>query len=86
MRLHMIVAQYKESYPGELMPNVVDVWDEFVMDDNPDGYRKELKRHEALVGTEYSGVRELVVTLPDEVVTDLFAVPELPTLWRQVNR
>jgi hypothetical protein len=72
--VRLIIAQYKQSYPHELMPNVVDAWDEYTMDSNPEGYQEALDKHRAKEGDdyEYGGVRELIVELPQSAVTKLF--------------
>lgn len=76
MKIHMIVVQYNQRYPGEYMPNVVDVWDEYTMDENPDGYLESLRKHEAMVPKDYEAVRELIVHVPDDAITSLFDIPE----------
>lgn len=85
MEIRLIIAQYPQQYDGQYMPNVVDAWDEYAMDGNEEGYAEALAKHQAKLGIDYEAVRELTVTVPDQVVTDLFVVPELPTLWKQVD-
>jgi hypothetical protein len=85
MRIRLIVAQYKCHYPGEFMPNVVDAWDEYVLEDNDRGYQEALAKHEAMVPNGYEWVRELDVTVPDDVIEGLADVPQLTTLWKQVS-
>lgn len=76
MKIRMIVAQYPERYAGEYMPNIVDAWDEYVMDDNPEGFNDALKKHEALVASgDYEAVRVLDVEVPDSAVLGLFQIP-----------
>lgn len=76
MRIKIIIAQYPQSYPGQYMPNVVDAWDEFTLEDNWEGFETSLKKHEALAldGT-YEGVRVLDVIVPDASVLALFQTP-----------
>ena len=45
MRIHLIVAQYPQQYDGQYMPNVVDAWDEFVLEDNYEGFVDSLNEH-----------------------------------------
>lgn len=72
MNIRLIIAQYPQSYPGQLMPSVVDAWDEFALEDNWAGYKEALAKHKAGVPRDYTAVRELVVHVPDEAVTSLF--------------
>lgn len=83
MRIRLIVAQYKEMYEGELMPNIVDAWDEYALEDNGVGYDEALAKHKAREGADYEWVRELDVTVPDDVIDSLAAVPMVSTIWKQ---
>lgn len=59
MKVHILYAQRKESYPGEYAPEAIAVIDEVGMSDNPD-YMAEQK--EAAIKTaEFESV--VVVTL-----------------------
>jgi hypothetical protein len=75
MKINLIVAQYKQAYDGQYMPNVVDAWDEYVMEDNHKGFYDSLCEHEARVNKDYDWVRVLVVEVPDDVVTNLATPP-----------
>jgi hypothetical protein len=86
MRITLIIGQYKQNYPGQLMPNVLDAWDEFAMDENNEGFQESLKKFEGWVPKELDAVRTLDVIIPDDVVLDLFVTPIRPTLWKQVDR
>lgn len=83
-RIRLIIAQWKCSYPGELMPNVVDAWDDYVLQDNWDGYEEALKSHRDRVGTDYEWVRELDVQVPESVVSALAFVPSVAATWKAV--
>jgi hypothetical protein len=49
MDIHILFIQRKESYEGEYAPEALVVWDEFAMEENPEGFdeacAKELKAH-----------------------------------------
>lgn len=77
MRVRLIFGQYQQRYDGELMPNVLDAWDEYVLDDNPIGYQEALAKFEAMVPSELEWVRELDIHVPDAAITAL-AVPSVP--------
>lgn len=78
MDIRLIIAQYPQNYPGESMPNVVDAWDEYTLDDNYEGYEAALKHHQDQVGTTYEAVRVAVIQVPDQAILDLFEPPTLP--------
>lgn len=40
--LHLIVGLREESYEGEYGPEVLDCWDDFTLDENPEGFREAL--------------------------------------------
>lgn len=76
MRIRLIVGQYKESYPGEYMPNVLDAWDEYTLDENHEGFEEKLRKYEGWVESgDIEAVRLLDVEIPDDAVLDLFKVP-----------
>lgn len=49
MDLHILFIQRKEEYPLEYAPEALVVWDEYAMDENPEGFdeacAKALKEH-----------------------------------------
>jgi hypothetical protein len=76
MRINLIIAQYAQSYDGQYMPNVIDAWDEFTLEDNQEGYNEALaKAQQRVLDGDYEAVRELAVIVPDEAVTGLFKTP-----------
>lgn len=76
MRIRMIIGQYPESYPGEYMPNVLDAWDEYVLEDNYEGFEEKLQKYKSWVQEgELEAVRVLDVEISDDAVLDLFKVP-----------
>ena len=82
MIVRLIFAQYKQGYPGELCPNVVDAWDEYALDENYSGFEESLKKHEALVGEEYEWVKCLNVRVPDDAI---YALPVIPLTDAEVS-
>lgn len=78
MRIRLIIGQYPQQYDGQLMPNVLDAWDEFVLDDNQEGFDKKLAEYESWVlKGDLEAVRVLDVTIPDFAVTTLFDIPNI---------
>lgn len=75
MEIRLIIAQYRNRYPGEHAPNVVDAWDEYTLMDNWEGYNEALRKHQEMVPSEYEAVRELTITVPDIAVDSLFEIP-----------
>lgn len=75
MKLRCIVAQPIQVYAGQLLPEIVDAWGEYTIEDNPEGYAKALREHQQAVGTDYEAVRELVLEVPESVLTGLFEIP-----------
>lgn len=79
MRIRLIVGQYPQSYDGQLMPNVLDAWDEFVLEDNYEGFAEKLAEYESWVTKgDLEAVRVLDVIVPDIAVTGLFDIPQVP--------
>lgn len=44
MDLFILFIQRKESYEGEYAPEALVVWDEFAMDENPEGFEEVCKK------------------------------------------
>lgn len=84
-RIRLIVVQYAQHYEGQLMPNVVDAWDEYSLEENGEGYEKSLAAQQARVGTDYEWVRELDVTVPANVVENLAFVPNVAGTIKAVD-
>jgi hypothetical protein len=57
------------------MPNVVDAWDEFTMEENPQGYYEALKKARKEHGVD--AVRELQIELPQSAILDLYQTPHV---------
>lgn len=89
MKIRLIVVQYPQRYEGELMPNIVDAWDEYVLEDNYVGFEEALQRHQAMAGPStdsnraYDAVSVLDVEIPDKAVLDLFK-ESIPTVQAKV--
>lgn len=75
MKINLIIGQYNQSYPGQLAPNVLGAWDEFVLEDNYDGYQRELDDYKAQVGTDFEAVEVLVIEVPDQPISQLVKPP-----------
>jgi hypothetical protein len=43
MDLHVLFMQRKERYEGEFGPEALTVWDEFSVDENPEGFDEDVE-------------------------------------------
>jgi hypothetical protein len=76
MIVKLIVGQYPQDYAGQYMPNVLDAWDEFVLEDNYEGFEQSLAKHEKMVQDgDLEAVRVLNIFIPDNALTKLFEPP-----------
>lgn len=74
MRIHVLFHHY-DADPN-LMPNAVAVWDEYLMDENPQGWDDEVAKAEA--GTFGPGpIRQAVLEVDDDQVLALFDTAEI---------
>ena len=69
MRMYCIWASPDGSWEAATL---VTAWDEFAIDENPDGYAEELEKAKA-----QGQVREVVVKVDDAALAKVFEVPEL---------
>ncbi len=44
MIIHILFGQRKEQYEGQYAPEVLVAWDEFCIDENPDGWTKATEK------------------------------------------
>jgi len=75
MKARLIVVQHKQSYPGEYRPNVVDVWDEFALENNWIDYEYKLQAYKADVPRQYEWVNIIDVDIPDDIIDSLAPKP-----------
>lgn len=61
MKIHVIIAQRKCSYPGEYAPEVLDACDEYCYDENPKWLDDKLDEHRRK--GEYQAVAVMVVSV-----------------------
>lgn len=45
MKLHVIFGQREERYEGQYAPESLDCWDEYSVEENPDGFEEAIKKH-----------------------------------------
>ena len=66
MDLYIIMAQRKESYPGQFAPEALDVADEWCQDDNPDWLRERLEHHRN--SNEFEAVEVIRLTVDMDAI------------------
>lgn len=52
--IQLLVLHRTESYPGEYAPEVVDVVDEYSLDEYPEGWDERVAQHKRDVGNDAS--------------------------------
>lgn len=76
MRIYMLMGQRPCSYPGEYGPELIVAWDEFCVEQNPDGWEEAKKEELQHSAGEFVDTREVVVVCAalgdifDEIVLD----------------
>lgn len=68
MDLHLVIAQYKQSYPGQLAPNVMEVWTEGEFEANDTGFFDKLKSYRKDIDKVYDNVARLTLRIDDDVM------------------
>lgn len=75
MNLHVLFIQRAEGYPGEHAPEARIVWDEFSVDENPDGFDEAIANeldevpdavaHRVVcIAVDQDAIRELLLGTP----------------------
>ena len=70
MRVHLLIGHYKESYPGQLLPNVFLSCDETIMEENPSWWPENVSKEKAKCGGEVQAWAEIVVEVDEERMLD----------------
>jgi len=47
MKIYLVVAQLKESYPGQYAPDVLSCATEYLLEENPDALKEDLAKAKA---------------------------------------
>jgi hypothetical protein len=75
MDIHLIIVQYKGCPIPQYMPNVVDAWDEYTLEDNWRGFEEALAKAKA--NDAYEEVKTAIVSIPANDILSLFDTPRI---------
>jgi hypothetical protein len=56
-----------------MMPELIDAWDEYTEEENPEDFDEALEKAKAR--TEFVDIRIIVMVVPDRTILDAFKVP-----------
>lgn len=84
MKIHVLFAQRKESYPGEYGPEVLLAWDEFSVDENPDGFDEAVRETAKKNAGEMSAIRLVALEVDQHAIRELL-VPKEPTVRSAID-
>lgn len=71
MKLHVIFGQRVCSYEGEYAPEVLDCWDGYTVDENPEGFDQAVQKARSRTfgdAPEFSSVAVIDVTIDGDAV------------------
>ena len=76
MKVHILFVLRKESYPEEHAPEARIVWDEFSVDENPEGFEEAIAKDLKELGSDIQAHRVIPVRVgQDEVRRLLLTTP-----------
>lgn len=76
MKLYIIFGQTKQGLIDDLVPEAIGVWDEYCLENNPEGFDEEFEKH--VNGDQYERVRTAVIEVDGKAISDLLmAVPTI---------
>lgn len=80
MKLYVMFGQREESYPGQHGPEALDfVWDEYCVDENPDGFEQACKEAEEKAKKDgFLRTKLIVVNVNGDKISKLLNEP--PTI------
>lgn len=71
MKVHILFILRKESYPEEHAPEARIVWDEFSVDENPQGFEEACAKDLKEVGDDIQAHRVIPVNVPQAEIRRL---------------
>jgi len=71
MKLHILFGQRRCSYEGEYAPEALLCWDEYAVDNNPEGYEEDLAKTREKYASEMTSMRVIVVQVDGDKVSKL---------------
>jgi hypothetical protein len=78
VRIELLVLHRKESYPGELAPEIVDVVDEYSLDEYPQGWADRVAEHKREIGNEASAWALVATSIEvDDLMAALYPLNEV---------
>lgn len=79
MKLFVLFGQQKESYDGEHAPAALLVWDEYAVDENPEGFEKDVEKTKATYREDMIAMRVVAVEVDqDKIRRLLLSTPTIP--------
>lgn len=73
MKLFILFGQRAEEYAGQYAPEVLLCWDEFCIDENPDGWTEAVDKEKAkaLDSKDFTSVRIITVDIDGNKISRL---------------
>ena len=72
MRLYALFAMRKSSVDDDLLPECLVCWDEFCVEENPDGFDTDCEKAKKSLGDELAFARVVELSVPDSELRKLF--------------
>ena len=69
MKLHIIMGRRPESD----VPEALDCWDEYTIDENPDGFEEAIRTHKAK--SDFAAVSVVIVSISTKAVMAILDPP-----------
>jgi len=76
MKLHILFGHRQEDYEGQYAPEALVCWDEFCVEENPEGFEEECSKYLKKTEGEFAATRVILVEVDgDEIVSHLTGTP-----------
>jgi hypothetical protein len=78
MKIHVLFGQRRERYEGEHAPEILCAWDEWSIEENPDGFSEAVELARKEVGEEMVATRVIILDVDgDKIRKMLVGVPRV---------
>lgn len=78
MKLFILFGHRQEEYDGQFAPEALVCWDEFCVEENPDGFEEECAKYLKKTEGEFAATRVIQVEVDgEEIIRHLTGTPTI---------
>lgn len=84
MKVHILFGVRKEDYPGQYGTEARLAWDEYCIEENPEGWAKAVEEERKLVGDDMQAMKVVVLDVDEDRIRKL-VVGDTPVVKARID-